>query len=137
MVVAIAACLLVKPTALVLFFPFFVWSPSWRFRIVAGSLLALAVMLICSIGVGIPSLVFDTLVRHIWEPPRYDGLTVGAVVHNRMASSMLLPNRWPLDDRRGYSRCCQRSSRLQQLRLERFGQPRPELRGRPGHLVHQ
>ena len=82
MVVAIAACLLVKPTALVLFFPFFVWSPAWRLRIVAGSLLALAVMLICSIGVGIPSLVFDTLVRHIWEPPRYDGLTVGAVVHN-------------------------------------------------------
>ena len=82
MVVAIAACLLVKPTALVLFFPFFIWSPSWRWRILAGSLLALVVMLICSIGVGIPSLVFDTLVRHIWEPPRYDSLTVGAMVHN-------------------------------------------------------
>jgi hypothetical protein len=82
MVVAIAACLLVKPTALVLFFPFFIWSPSWRWRIVAGSLLALAIMLICSIGVGIPALAFDTVVRHIWEPARYDGLTVGALVHN-------------------------------------------------------
>jgi hypothetical protein len=82
MVVAIAACLLVKPTALVLFFPFFVWSPAWRARIVAGSILALAVMLICSIGVGIPSVAFATLVRHIWEPPYYDGLTVGAMVHN-------------------------------------------------------
>jgi hypothetical protein len=82
MVVAIAACLLVKPTALVLFFPFFVWSPAWRARIVAASILALAVMLICSIGVGIPSVAFATLVRHIWEPPYYDGLTVGAMVHN-------------------------------------------------------
>jgi hypothetical protein len=82
MVVSIAACLLVKPTALVLFFPFFVWSPSWRLRIVAGSLLALAVMLICSIGVGIPAVVFATLVRHFWEPVYYDGLTVGAVLHN-------------------------------------------------------
>jgi hypothetical protein len=82
MVVAIAACLLVKPTALVLLFPFFVWSPPWRLRIVAGSLLALAIMLICSIGVGIPAVVFATLVRHFWEPVYYDGLTVGAVVHN-------------------------------------------------------
>ncbi|MGA8362561.1 MAG: hypothetical protein WB793_13135 [Candidatus Dormiibacterota bacterium] len=82
MVVAIAACLLVKPTALVLFLPFFVWSPAWRLRIVAGSLLALAVMVICSIGVGIPALAFATLVRHFWEPVYYDGLTVGAVIHN-------------------------------------------------------
>jgi hypothetical protein len=82
MVVAIAACLLVKPTALVLFFPFFVWSPAWRLRIIAGSLLALAVMVICSIGVGIPALAFATLVRHFWEPVYYDGLTVGAVIHN-------------------------------------------------------
>jgi hypothetical protein len=81
-VVAIAACLLVKPTALVLFLPFFVWSPSWRLRIVAGSLLALAVLLICSIGVGIPSVAFATLIRHLWEPPHYDGLTVGALIHN-------------------------------------------------------
>jgi hypothetical protein len=80
MVVAIAACLLVKPTALVLFFPFFVWSPSWRLRILAGSLVALGVMLVFSIGVGVPAIVFDTLIRHIWQPPRYDGLTVGASV---------------------------------------------------------
>lgn len=80
MVFAIAACLLVKPTALVLFFPFFVWSPSWRLRIAAGSLVALGVMLVFSIGVGVPAVVFDTLIRHIWEPPRYDGLTVGATV---------------------------------------------------------
>jgi hypothetical protein len=82
MVVAIAACLLVKPTALVLFFPFFIWSSAWRLRILASSLLALAVMLICSIGVGVPAVVFATLVRHFWEPVYYDGLTVGAVVHN-------------------------------------------------------
>jgi hypothetical protein len=80
MVMAIAACLLVVPTALVLFFPFFVWSPSWRLRILAGSLVALVVMLTFSIGVGIPALWFDTVVRHIWEPTHYDGLTVGATV---------------------------------------------------------
>jgi hypothetical protein len=79
-VLAIAACLLVKPTALVLFFPFFVWSPSWRLRIAAASLVALGAMLVFSIGVGVPAVVFDTLIRHIWEPPRYDGLTVGATV---------------------------------------------------------
>jgi energy-converting hydrogenase Eha subunit A len=64
----------------VLFFPFFVWSPSWRLRILAGSLVALVVMLTFSIGVGIPALWFDTVVRHIWEPTHYDGLTVGATV---------------------------------------------------------
>jgi hypothetical protein len=80
MVMAIAACLLVVPTALVLYFPFFVWSPSWRLRILAGSFVALGVMFICSIGVGIPALWFDTVVRHIWEPTHYDGLTVGATV---------------------------------------------------------
>jgi hypothetical protein len=80
MVMAIAACLLVVPTALVLFFPFFVWSPSWRLRILAGSLIALGVMFMFSIGVGIPALWFDTVVRHIWEPTHYDGLTVGATV---------------------------------------------------------
>jgi hypothetical protein len=89
MVVAIAACLLVKPTALVLFFPFFIWSPSWRLRIVAGSVLALAVMLICSIGVGVPAIVFATFVRHIWEPTYYDGLTVGAFVHNNLGGRSL------------------------------------------------
>ena len=80
MVMAIAACLLVVPTALVLFFPFFVWSPFWRRRILAASVVALGVMLIFSIGVGVPAIVFDTLVRHMWEPTHYDGLTVGATV---------------------------------------------------------
>jgi hypothetical protein len=88
-VVAIAACLLVKPTALVLFLPFFVWSPSWRKRIVAGSALALAIMLICSIGVGIPAVAFATLVRHFWEPAYYDGLTLGAIVHNSGGAPLL------------------------------------------------
>ena len=80
MVMAIAASLLVVPTALVLFFPFFVWSPSWRLRILAGSLVALGVMFLFTIGVGLPALWFDTVVRHVWEPTHYDGLTVGATV---------------------------------------------------------
>jgi hypothetical protein len=80
MVMAIAASLLVVPTALVLFFPFFVWSPSWRLRILAGSVVALGAMFLFTIGVGLPALWFDTVVRHVWEPTHYDGLTVGATV---------------------------------------------------------
>ena len=77
-VLALTAALLVKPTALVLAFPFFVWSTRWRRQIIASSVIAGVVMLVASIGVGIPLVLDSTVLRHIFEPPRQDGLSLVA-----------------------------------------------------------